>query len=57
MRTTRTGRRDLPHAEHLLGDLGDVLVPQLNPEHVVLVEQGLLLGAIFRLVPGHDIPR
>ena len=27
-------------------------VPQSNPEHVVLVQQNLLLRAVFRLVPG-----
>lgn len=42
------------HLANLLRDLGDVLVPQLYPEHVVLIQQGLLLRAIFSLVPGEQ---
>lgn len=45
-------RLDLPWtAEDSLGDVGDVLVPQPHPDHVLLVQQRLLLRAVLRLVP------
>lgn len=45
------GPLHLSDVAHLLRDFSDVFVPQLNPEHVLLVQLGLLLRAIFSLVP------
>lgn len=54
-RVTEDGTGHLHPSElaNLLWDLSNVFVPELNPEHVLFIQQGLFLRAIFRLVPGH----
>lgn len=54
-RVTEDGTGHLHPSElaNLLWDLSNVFVPELNPKHVLFIQQGLFLRAIFRLVPGH----